>query len=246
MCRSCGTLFGEASGPECLCGSGSLWLPPVERSDPACESKAKAMLLSRFSELAEYRSVPWTILAHYIAVVWRWLSQVRGGSGRWCMMCPSVPIVTGGEVLILWAPRPRGPLSLVPPRPTGHYQPTDSGWELQPPALSLPSQWAYGPACSRCGRLRGYSVTLYSRTDSPPTPATLWRRIAVSELDFFISMAFSLSLRPVGRPVSRRTSLAPPRGRLRPWTSCGGPTAHPPPPPLGSHPMSSPILSPWV
>ena len=69
---------------------------------------------------AEYQSVPWTILVHSIVVVWRWLSQVNGGSGRLRTICSSVPIVAGGWVLVFWATRPRGPLSLVHPLATGH------------------------------------------------------------------------------------------------------------------------------
>ena len=78
------------------------------------------MRLSRFGELVEYRSVPWTILTHCIAVVWRWLSQVNGGSCRLRTECP-VPIIVGGEVLVHWAPKPQGPLSTIPPRSAGIY-----------------------------------------------------------------------------------------------------------------------------
>ena len=159
---------------------------------------------------------------------------MNGGSGRLRTECPSVPIVVGGEVLVLWAPQPRCPFSPVPPRPTS------SGWELQPPALSQPSLWAYGRTCHRCGRLRGYSATLYSRIDSPLTlrlcrcagifPRTYpspepWRGTTMSGSDPSFFLAIFLSLRPVGRLVCHRTFAAPPRGRLWPWTSCGGPMA---------------------
>ena len=63
----------------------------------------------------------WTFLAHCIAVVWRWLSQVDIESGRLHAMCPSVPIIAGGEGLVLWAPGPWGPLSPFPPRQKGLY-----------------------------------------------------------------------------------------------------------------------------
>ena len=106
VCRSCGTVFREASGPECVCESGSLWLPPVGGGDTGSEGIARAMLLSCFSELAQYRSVPWTILTHCFAVVWRRLSQVNGGSGRLRTECLLVPIIVGVEVLVLWVPKP--------------------------------------------------------------------------------------------------------------------------------------------
>ena len=146
-------MFPEAFKYECVYGSWSLWLPTAGGGYTASEDKPRAMPLSRFNELVEYRWVPWTILTHCIALVWCPLSQGNGGSGRLRTGCPSVPVVVGVEVLVLWAPKPPGPLSPVLPWPPGLYWPAGSGWELQSPAVPLPSLWAYGRTCRPCSRL---------------------------------------------------------------------------------------------
>ena len=90
------------------------------------------------------------------------------------------------------------------------------------------------PSPLRLCRCAGISPWTY------PSPEP-WRRTAVSGSNPSFFLAFSLSLRPIGQLVSRQTSLAPPRGRLGPWTSCGGPTARRPLPPLKSHSTRSRI-----
>ena len=128
------------------------------------------MLLLPFGEIASYRSVPWTILAHCIVVVWRWLSQVNGGSGRLRTVCPSVPISIGGEVLVFWVLRPG--VRFCRSRPGRRGSTGRSAWvgSCNPLLAVSVGLWLdLSPLLS----LRGYSVTLYSRIESPLTPATL-------------------------------------------------------------------------
>ena len=125
----------------------------------------------------------------------------------------------------------RGPAAAYTTAVVSAYVAFGSGWKLQLSALALPSQMAHGPVCGRCGRVRGYLVTLYSRTDYPLSPIALslcWHhplgqfitKGMATHTPKWVWRFFLLVIFPV--PAARRAARLPPDVSFPPPTWGGG------------------------
>ena len=116
----------------------------------------KELVLSCFAERTEWATVASLPLLCLVSCVQVLVRLVRRRRARPRTLLPSVPVVLGGRVLVLWAPV----LSVPPGRGSLQwgYQFHGGWYVLSAAPLCLPAVRRVGDACASCGSLSGYSA----------------------------------------------------------------------------------------
>ena len=100
-CVTCSRRVAPVEAP--VCGHSPL-LTPLQYQEAEPLTSCKQLPLSRFAEVAEWAVVPSLPLLCLASCVQTWVRLVRRCRARLRMLLPSVPVVLGCGVMVLWAP----------------------------------------------------------------------------------------------------------------------------------------------
>ena len=78
---------------------------------PSFATTNQSSLISTFSELASLSFLPSDVMHFSLCAVWLWLFQVDVRGRKHSSQSPSIPVVQGCSILVLWAPCPFRPCS---------------------------------------------------------------------------------------------------------------------------------------